>query len=101
MTYLLVSLLVMALVSVLPRVLPLVLIRKKIKSRFIKSFLFYMPYAVLTSLTVPYVFYSTGSIITASIGTAVAVFLSFFIKNKFYVPSVVCVILVFGLSFAF
>ena len=51
---------VMAGVTYLIRMLPLALLRKKLRSRFIKSFLFYVPYAVLAVMTVPAIFESTG-----------------------------------------
>ena len=69
--------LVMALVTYLVRAVPFVLFRKKIKSRFIRSMLYYLPYAVLTAMVLPGVFYSTGSIITAVAGFVVAVALAF------------------------
>ena len=53
---------VMAGVTYLIRMLPLALLRKKLRSRFIKSFLFYVPYAVLAVMTVPAIFESTGSV---------------------------------------
>ncbi len=74
-------LLVMAGVTYLVRMLPLVFFRKKIKSRFIRSFLYYVPYAVLASMTVPAIFYSTGSLPSAILGTAVAVIVSYFGKS--------------------
>lgn len=45
--------LIMAAVSYLIRVLPLTLIRKPIKSRFLKSFLYYVPYVTLSVMTFP------------------------------------------------
>ena len=57
---------VMAGVTYLIRMLPLALLRKKLRSRFIKSFLFYVPYAVLAVMTVPAIFESTGSVFSAS-----------------------------------
>ena len=72
------AILLMALVTYLVRAVPFVLFRKKIKSRFIRSMLYYLPYAVLTAMVLPGVFYSTGSIITAAAGFAVAVVLAFF-----------------------
>jgi len=66
------SVIIMALASYLPRVIPLVFCRKPITSVFFKSLLFYMPYAVLACLTFPSIFYSTNSIITASVGTGIA-----------------------------
>ncbi len=72
--------LLMALVTYLPRVLPIAVFRREIKSPFIKSFLHYIPFAVLGSLTFPDIFYSTGNLYTAICGTAVAIFLAY--KNK-------------------
>lgn len=65
----------MALVTYIPRVLPVTVFRKQIKSRFIRSFLDYMPYAVLGALTFPDVFFSTGHLYSAAGGTLVAVWL--------------------------
>lgn len=69
---------VMALVTYLIRMIPLTFFRRKIKSRYIRSFLKYIPYAVLGAMTIPEIFYSTGNIITAAVGTAIAVILAFF-----------------------
>ena len=44
---------VMALVTYLIRMLPLVIFHKKIENRFIRSFLYYIPYAVLAAMTFP------------------------------------------------
>lgn len=75
-----ISVLLMALVTYFPRVLPIAVFRKEIKSPFIKSFLHYIPYAVLGSLTFPEIFYSTGNLATALCGTAAALFLAY--KNQ-------------------
>ena len=69
-------LLVMAGVTYLIRAVPFVVFRKKIRSRFIRSFLAYIPYAVLGAMTFPDVFYSTGDMRTAICGVAVAVLLA-------------------------
>lgn len=53
-------LIVMAVVTYLIRMLPLTVFRKEIKSTFVKSFLYYVPYAVLAAMTIPDVLYSTG-----------------------------------------
>lgn len=55
-----VYLLVMSLVTYLIRMIPFVLVKKKIKNRFLLSFLYYVPYAVLSVMTIPAIFYSTG-----------------------------------------
>ena len=70
-------LLTMAGVTYLVRMLPLVLVKKKITNRYIISFLHYIPYAVLTVMTVPAIFYSTSYAVSAIVGFAVAVFLAF------------------------
>jgi len=66
-------LLVMAGVTYLIRMLPLTVFRKEIKSVFVKSFLHYVPYAVLGAMTFPDVLYSTGSLWTALVGLVVAI----------------------------
>ena len=71
---------VMAGVTYLIRMIPFTAFRKQIKSRFIKSILFYLPYAVLAAMTVPAIFYSTGNLKSAVVGTIVAVVVAFFEK---------------------
>ncbi len=75
-----VYIILMALVTYLIRMLPFTLMRKQIKSRFLKSFLYYVPYAVLSAMTVPAIFYSTGNYITAAVGTATALILAYLKK---------------------
>ena len=74
-------LLVMAGVTYLVRMLPLVLIKKKITNRFVLSFLYYIPYAVLSVMTVPAALYATGNMITAVAGLAVALILAWYRKG--------------------
>ncbi len=73
-----VYILVMASVTYLIRMVPFAFFRKKIKSGFFRSFLYYIPYAVLSAMTIPAIFYSTGSYITAIAGTAAAIVLAYF-----------------------
>lgn len=68
----------MASVTYLVRAIPFTVFSQKIKSRFVSSFLYYIPYAVLAAMTVPAIFYSTGSVVTAAVGTAAAVVLAYF-----------------------
>lgn len=72
-----VYILVMAGVTYLIRMLPFVFFKHRIKSRFFSGFLFYVPYAVLSAMTFPAVFYCTGNTWTALIGTAAALILAF------------------------
>ena len=67
----------MAAVTYLIRVIPFTVFRKKIRSRFVLSFLHYVPFAVLSAMTIPTIFYSTGNLITALAGTAVALVLAY------------------------
>ena len=69
---------VMAGVTYLIRMIPLTVFRRQIKSRFFRSFLYYVPYAVLSAMTVPAIFYATGNMATAAVGTVVAVLLAYF-----------------------
>ncbi len=78
---------VMAGVTYLVRMLPLVFVRRKIRSRFIKSFLYYIPYTVLAVMTIPAVFYSTGSLISAAVGTVTALVLAYFERSLIVVAS--------------
>ena len=82
--------LVMASVTYLIRMLPFVIFRKKIKSQFLQSFLYYIPYGVLSAMTIPYIFYSTGSMVSAIVGTLVAVLLALKDKSLIIVAVVAC-----------
>ena len=70
------AILVMAGVTYLIRALPLVLIRREIKSRFIRSFLYYVPYVTLSVMTFPAILSATASVWSAAAAMAVAVTLS-------------------------
>ena len=69
---------VMAGVTYLIRVLPFACFRKKITSKLLRSFLYYIPYAVLSAMTIPAIFYSTGNMATAVLGTITALVLAYF-----------------------
>ena len=75
--YVLVAVGVMALVTYIPRMIPLTFMRRKITSRFVRSFLYYMPYAVLTAMTLPAILYSTSGMASALVGMVVAVILAY------------------------
>lgn len=67
----------MALTTYLIRVLPLTIFRKPIKSRFLKSFLHYVPYACLTAMTFPAILSSTESILSGAAALIVGVLLAY------------------------
>ena len=81
---------VMAVVTYLIRMLPLTVFRRDIRSRFARSFLRYIPYAVLGAMTFPDVFYSTGDMRTAAVGVAVAVLLAWRRKSLVTVALAAC-----------
>ena len=72
--------LVMAVTTYFVRALPLVLFKKPIKSRFLKSFLHYVPTACLCSMTFPAILYATEHILSGAAGLLVAILLA--IKNN-------------------
>ena len=72
------SIFVMALITYLIRMLPFTLMRRQVKSVFLRSLLYYLPYAVLAAMTFPSIFYATGDVKTATAGTVVAFFLAYF-----------------------
>ena len=88
----LVYLIVMAVVTYLIRVLPLLLVREKIENKFIVSFLYYLPSAVLSVMTVPAIFYATSSKLSAALGLATAVILSYFGKSLMKVAVISCIV---------
>ncbi len=73
-----ISIAVMAVTTYFIRMIPLAFVRKKITNRFFRSFLFYIPYAVLSAMTVPAIFYATNDLTSAIAGTVVAVVLAYF-----------------------
>ena len=77
LTYCLYGIAVMAVVTYIPRALPLSILRRKVKNRFLQSFLFYMPYAVLGAMTFPAILYSTGSLWSAAAGLVIALALAY------------------------
>ncbi len=82
--------LAMAGVTYLVRMLPLVLLKKEIKNRFLRSFLYYVPYACLACMTVPAVFFSTTYVLGAAAGFFVALFLSYREKSLIVVALAAC-----------
>ncbi|MBQ3181661.1 MAG: AzlD domain-containing protein [Clostridia bacterium] len=78
---------VMAGITYLIRMVPLVLVKKKIKNKYILSFLYYIPYAVLSVMTFPAIFYSTSSVVSAAVGTIIALIIAFMNKSMVVVAA--------------
>ena len=83
--------LVMAGVTYIIRMVPFTLVNKKIENIYVKSFLYYVPYAVLGAMTVPSIFSSTGNVYTAIVGFIVAMILAFLNKSLLTVAVISCV----------
>ena len=83
-------LLVTAGTTYLVRMLPLVLMKGKIRSRFLLSFLHYIPYAVLSVMPVPAIFSATGALRTAAAGFLVAMILAWKNKSLLTVAAAAC-----------
>ena len=94
------ALVVMACVTYAVRMIPLVMCKKKIRSRFLRSFLRYIPYAVLGAMTFPAVFFSTGSPVSAAAGCAAALLLGFSGKSLLSVAGAACAV-VFAIEIFF
>lgn len=71
---------ILSISTYLIRVIPFVAIKEKIHNKYIQSFLYYIPYAVLTAMTLPAILYATSNILSAFIGLSVAIL--FALKNK-------------------
>ena len=83
--------LVMALVTFLVRALPLTLIRREIKNKTIRSFLFYVPYVTLATMTVPAIFTATRNVYSAAAGFTVALILAYLRRSLLTVACMACV----------
>lgn len=82
--------LVMALTTYLIRVIPLLIFKDEIKNKFIKSFLYYVPYACLMAMTFPSIFHSTSSIFSAIAAAVIAITLALNNKSMLVVAVAAC-----------
>ena len=81
---------VMALVSYAIRVLPLTLIRKQIKSRFIRSFLYYVPYVTLSVMTFPAILNATQTPVAGALALFFGIFAAWRSASLFQVSVTCC-----------
>jgi branched-subunit amino acid transport protein len=86
----LIYLLIMAGSTYLVRAIPFALMRKKIKNRFVVSFLYYIPYTVLAAMTFPSALYATGNVASAATGLAAAILVSLKTKSLTIVAVTAC-----------
>ena len=81
---------VMSIVTFLIRVLPLTLLRQPITNRFIRSFLYYVPYVTLAVMTFPAILNATQSPIAAAVALLVAIVLAWLRRGLFTVATASC-----------
>ena len=93
-SYIWLAILAMAGVTYCIRVLPLTLIRRRIENRFLRSFLYYVPYVTLTVMTFPAIIEATGSVWSGVAALAAGILVAYLTENLFLV-SVLCCAVVF------
>ena len=76
--YIILGIFVMSLTTYVIRMLPMAIFRKKITNIRVRSFLYYVPYAVLAAMTFPAIFSSTGTTVSAVAGCVAAILLAYF-----------------------
>jgi branched-subunit amino acid transport protein len=84
-------LLIVALTTYLIRAIPFSLITKKVSNKYVKSFLYYIPYTVLAAMTIPAALYVTGSIYSSIAGLLVALIVAIKKSNLTLVALAACV----------
>ena len=85
-------LLIMAAVTYAVRALPLTLIRRPIRSRFLRSFLYYVPYVTLAAMTFPAILHATDSLWSGLAALVAGVLVAWFSGNLFLVAASGCVV---------
>ena len=86
------TLLLMAIVTYLIRVLPITLIRKEIKNKYIRSFLYYVPYVTLSVMTFPAIITATQSWISGTLALITAVIVAWKKPNLFITAAASCLV---------
>lgn len=92
MTNIYIYICLMAITVFLIRVLPLTIIRKPIKNKFIKSFLYYVPYVTLSVMTFPAIIDSTANPIAGLVSLIVGIIAAYKDLGLFKVTVICCLI---------
>lgn len=80
----------MAATTYLIRMLPIAFVKKEINNRFVRSFLYYVPYVCLSTMTFPAILTATGSVISGVVGFLTALFMAYREKSMVQVAIVAC-----------
>lgn len=91
---------VMSAVTLCVKILPLALIRRPIKNRFIRSFLYYVPYVTLSVMTFPAIIQATDSPIAGAVALLAGIVAAWYGASLFQVAATCCV-LVFLIELVF
>lgn len=81
----------MALTTYFVRMIPFTFFTKRIKSKYVRDVLYYIPYGVLGAMTIPHIFYSAGSTMASVVGTVVALVMAFFRFSLITVAATSCI----------
>jgi len=81
---------VMSIVTILIRILPLTLIRRQIKNRFLRSFLYYVPYVTLAVMTFPAITEATQIPAAGAAALVIGIALAWIGASLFKVSAVCC-----------
>lgn len=84
--------LLMAVTSYAIRVLPLTLIKKQITNKFLKSFLYYVPYVTLSVMTFPAIINATGTPIAGAAALVMGIMAAWFGAGLFPVAILCCLV---------
>ena len=79
-------------VTYLIRALPVTLIRRKIRSPFLRSFLYYVPYVTLAVMTFPAIIESTQTPVSGILALAAGILAAWFGRSLLQVASLCCVV---------
>ncbi|MBO5357417.1 MAG: AzlD domain-containing protein [Clostridia bacterium] len=87
----LIYLLILSGSTYLIRAIPFVAVKKNITNRYIKSFLYYIPFSVLVAMTIPSAIYATGNVISSIAGLIVGGIFAYRGKGLTVVAIISCV----------
>ena len=92
--------LILGIICWLMKIIPFVFFKGKIKNQFLNSFLYYVPFAIMTSMIIPEVFHSTSSVWSAVVGVLVSIMLGL-LEQNIIVVSLFSIVAVFIFEYIF
>lgn len=92
-----ISVAVMALTTYLIRMLPLTLFRKRLKNNLLRSFLYYVPPACLTAMTIPAIFTAAPHLLSGVVALVAAVTAAVF-RCKLPAVALICCVAVLAVE---